>query len=763
MGEVSNVGLKQSIVVRSEYTNNANSKPGGGSRGASPGQFVMQYMARDDATEVVAPVRMQRAVGDSYDSAMFTRYMIRDTAIEGLKDKTDLILNDADAYGSPLVLKHKLKGIDDLSGRAFGNKGVSLSHDELVESSELIQEAFDVGHSVQKIVISFTEDYLRETGVLNPEFEHRGRGSYKGQTDQLKLREAIAQGVDDMTRTGRFVDPEWVGTIQFDTSHVHAHIALVDKEFSQYRMKDDGADRGKINKREKRMFRKGLNHSLEDMKQLHSFHKQSSLERQNVVSYVKDYAYHTIQENTPMQLLVASLPEDRSTWRYGTNRDSMVKANELAVGIIEDTFKNKPYESGYDSAIKAVYNYADESEVKNRLTPKQKESVVKNGRDQIVERTVNGLYSTLKEIDDLDLHIRTTMTDIQSSSDDELKNALMKSKTSGDKNDFDPAAFALRVRGYNNRLNMHKDKAKVYHDLSDGYDQAFEDGHVDDSAHVMRIFYEEEQQYHMGLVDKYRTFLSFHHDDDRESNKVMIPEYERLTETYESIVDNEASTGIVLHHEREDYKKDLKDYTFKCFDKGVGSLKEWKSIVDYDRQSETIETRFVLPIQPKKRVDNLSDSHFDTVKALDVHHLGLDYYNKMDARIDSGNALNFANTFGDRNHSVSQARHYVDSTGQDMPILSEVESDVDEMGVAVAKAVDEGLIDAVTFDDLTSTEKRQLYTISVDRSFDIPKKVKEILDVPMQLELDFGDTAPIVEPEVEDGFGHNSYGGPVPE
>lgn len=723
------MGLKQDIVIRSEYTNNVRSAEGRGSRGASPGQYVMRYMAREDATEVLAPVKLDLVSGDGfmpYDSARFTRYMARRDATEQLKSKDDELLSDPDAYGSPLVLKHKFKSMDKLSGRAFGSKGISLSHSELEKSSEEIQDAFNQGHSVQKIILSFTEDYLRETGVLDPSFKHKGRGSYKGYIDQLKLRQAIINGVDNMTKSGRFIDPEWVGTIQLDTSHVHAHIALVDKEFSKFRLKDDGADRGKINEREKKMFRKGIHFSLENMKDLKSFHKQSSIERQNVVAFVKDYAYATLQENTSVQLLIASLPEDRRAWRYNTNRKSMKHANKLAVEIIERVFADNPDRSGYNRAMKAIYDYANESAQVNKLTPQEKQELIKNGRERIIERSVNGLYKTLKGIDTSKLYVRTTMTDIQSSSDEELAQAVKnKMRKSGE---FDPAAFTLRVRGYNQRQQVHTKESKEFYHLSKEYDDAHSKGWVDETAHVMRLFYEEEQRFHMGLADKYRTFLSFRHDADRENINNLRPVYDDLVRRFEIIQSDEAETGVTLTEEREQYKRDLKEYTFQCFEKGIASLKEWDAIHDYDRENGTIETRFVLPIRPKSRAENLSDPHFKQVKAWDVHHLGLDYYNHPDARIDSTNALAFANVYEQREMRAESAKIYLDSTGQQLPALERALDDIQDMSKAVDKAVDEGLIETVTLDDLSPTEKRQLYTISVDNSIDVASQVRRTIE-----------------------------------
>jgi hypothetical protein len=732
------MGMKQDIVIKSEYTNNARSSSGKGSRGSSPGQYVMRYMAREDATEVLAPVRLSVAAEayPAYDSSAFTRYMARDQATERLKSKEDEDLQNTDEYGSPLVLKHKFRQIDKLSGRAFGRGGISLTHAELDRSSENIQIAFDEGHSVQKIVLSFTEEYLRETGVLDPKFIHKGRGSYKGHVDQLKLRHAVISGVERMTKTGRFIDPEWVGTIQLDTSHVHVHIALVDTQFSESRMKSDGADRGKINEREKAMLRKGIHYSLEDMRQLKTFHGQTSLERRNVVAYVKDYAYATMQENSSIQLLVAGLPKNKKQWRYGTNRKSMKHSNALAVKIVEKLFSDDPDKSGYNKAMQAVLDYAEESTIKNKLNDRAKKKLIKEGRERIVERSVNGLYKMLKGIDPAELTTRTTMTDFQSSSDEDLAKALKQPIQPGA---FDPAAFVLRVRGYNQRQDVHTESVGTFYSLATEYDAAKESGFVDDTAHVMRLFYEEELEFHMGLADKYRTFLSFHHDKDVEVVQRMAPRFDSLVSRYQDLAKMERETLRVDRRARDEYTRDLRAYTFECFQQGVGSLKEWRAITDYDREAGTVDTRFVLPVRPKTRAENLSPIHFDMVKAWDVHHLGLDYYNKLDARIDTKNTLSFASVFESRKSRAEAAEIYVKGTEQNLQALHFAKRDIADMELVVQKAVNEGLIQTVTIEDLSSEDERQLYTLPLDRSLNVARQVRQSIEHVEMMEQEMED------------------------
>lgn len=708
--------LKQCIMIKNEFSNNVNST-GNGSRGNSPGQYVMRYMAREQATEVLSPVRLNDA---SFNSDLFMRYMLRSNATEKMKHFSDSLLIDVDAYGSPYALKHRFRKMDQLSGRSFGSKGISLSHDELGNSSERIQRAFDDGHSVQKIVISFTEDYLKETNVLASDFKYKGRGSYKGSIDQLKLRQSLLNGMSKMIVMGKYADPEWVGTIQLDTAHIHAHIALVDCSFSPSRLRSDGSDRGKINTSEKKAFRKGIHFALEDMSDLKFYNRQVSLERQNVVAFVKDYAYSTINQNTSLQLLISSLPKNKQLWRYNSHDRSMKTANGFAKNIVETLFQDEPLKSGYERAMDSICDYANESKRKNKLSDREYRNLIDKGYSCLVERSVNGLYKNIAVLKSDELYMRTPMIDLQSSSDDDLKRVLKM--TTNDDYRFDLTSFVLRVRGYNVRHKVHMTKASEFYKQIQMFDQLNDQNLVDTSAHVMRLYYEEELTYHMQLVDKYRTFLSFHNDYDRKNVLALTPKCRNLNKRYDDLTIKQHDDLTV-----KAYCYDLRDYMFECFSAGVLSYRDWSFISDYDLDSQTFGIKPVLPIYPKLKSDFLKSDDFRQIKALDVHHLGLDYYNQSDIRIDSFNALNFAQAFEDRRYVCELANHYVQNTNQELNLLSESMLDVELMEPIVNKAVNEGLISVVLLDDIVGVDIRQLYTISADHSLDVLKDINEAL------------------------------------
>ncbi len=67
------LNLKKSIVIVNEYTVKKNGKA---SRGATPGNYVNRYMARDKAVETLSPVKL-----NSMDN-FITRYMARSEAVD---------------------------------------------------------------------------------------------------------------------------------------------------------------------------------------------------------------------------------------------------------------------------------------------------------------------------------------------------------------------------------------------------------------------------------------------------------------------------------------------------------------------------------------------------------------------------------------------------------------------------------------------------------------------------------------------------------
>lgn len=781
------MSLDKSIVVRNEFTHNGVNTPGRGTRGGSPGQYVLRYMARIEATETLTPVP------DSPDSSIFdyaTRYMLRSEATEVLK-------SSGRPSVSPLELQHTFQEVDKLTGRSFGNRGISLSDDTVRQSSQLIQDAFDEGHSVQKVILSFTEDYLKENGILEPNYVHGGRGSYKGNIDQLKMRQAIYTGVNKMTTMGNYANPEWVGVIQVDTNHVHAHLAIVDKEFSPSRMMSDGRDKGKLTKREMMTLRRGIQYELNEMKTMKGFHRQVSLERQNVVGYVKDYVNDHIGKNSRLQILMASLPEEQHLWRYGSNRKEIQYANELAEQYVTDIFNEQPVRSGYADASRAIERYINGRVQTENIDRDEQERLRRNGQKLLVERSVNGVYDSLKVFDKTQLNVRTPMLDIQSSSEDEL----MENISDG----FDQVGFELRVRGYSNRRKHHQAQSIQYKELIDRFDETNEEGLVSSDAFILRQFYEEELEWNMALTDKYRSFFRINGRKDRRYQELHQEKYEQLAQRYDEIkqidmylesVDDgsifermpgfetnedvftnsieadrliEDEFGVIngsrafsdfyregfvrdLTFDKEVYVNDLREYTFNCFVDGVSTQNVWSKLQPnhrelsgdaYENALRNKSSYFQEPTEPKVREEGITDDHFNNVKALDIHHLGVDFYTKVDRSISTRNRENFIEAMQWREYFYKGADRFLTETGQkgQSTAMANIEIDVADMRRTATEISDDGLIPTIELDETATTVRRNTNTFSVDTGVDVLSSMQERLSLSVEdIEYELSDT-----------------------
>lgn len=199
------MSLKKSVVIVSKF----------GTKTA--GNYILRYTSRDDATESLD-------IGE-----YITKYTTRYSATEQLKYKAP---SGNEVWAKDEALSRK-------DGILFGNRGLSYTDDTLREAARATQKASDEGHVAILPIISFDHDYLLENGLVPKDMpKPTTRGEYMGQVDQLKLRQGISDMMDKMHQDMGFTEPEWTGTVQFDTKNVHVHLTTIEKgEPDKKRMK----------------------------------------------------------------------------------------------------------------------------------------------------------------------------------------------------------------------------------------------------------------------------------------------------------------------------------------------------------------------------------------------------------------------------------------------------------------------------------------------------------------------------------------------
>lgn len=635
------MSLKQSIVVVNEFSEQTSN---GGSRGSTPGSYVERYMARKGAVEDVAPVRL-------YDAdAFITRYMAREGACERAE--------------APLELAHGLQEADKDGGVAFGPGCASLSHEAVHRRSKRIQAAFDKGHTVMKTVISFEAEYLREMNVIDADFEAVRRGDYRGNIDQMKLRLAIMEGLERMSRN--FDDLDYVGVIQVDTLHVHCHLCMVDQ--GEGRLAKNGNQRGKLTQRDMRELRRGIDDTLQVMSPIRQMASNITQDRRNARCFMKRLTHRMACERGAVQFLIACLPEDRRQWRAASNRKEMRKPNQI-LGEIVDTALALP-ESGGPAALREIEQYANARAAREGLTDKERYKLIENGHDRLRRECMDGVYSMLKGMEKTELPVRTPMLKAMSMPFDEA--ALASTKD-------DIAEFGFRLRSYSSRLDHHRRERKRYKALLDDFEVA----ERTEAAEAWGDHLKAELKWHEGCMAKYLHFLNFVPPQSKWERELEDIERQRTALAGIDGMIKDKSMKRMDADAAEAYGRDVYGVAGGRFAVTAPDvLPARRQAMEATLEGMRADLLFKLAedgleLTDDDEVQQTEILPFDDVKALDIHHLGWDF--PYDAPISKRNAQIFVDAAEERRGALLGAMEYLRSTGQSAEHLHLPTADVKAM------------------------------------------------------------------------------------
>ena len=639
------MSLKKDIVIVNEYSTRT---PSGGSRGGTPGSYVTRYMARGDAVEKLTPIRKRRI--DNF----ILRYMSRKDAVEKAED----IYSALDGA----------KNVDGMGGVGFGYGSVSLSDDGIRSAADDIQKLFDKNHTVMKIVLSFSLSYLKKHGLVEDGTEINEDGDYKGKVDQLRLRAAIMRGMDKMGE--RYDDLRYIGTIQFDTKNVHAHLAAVDA--GKGRLGVDGRQRGKLLAPDKSRLRRGIDSTLDQSKHLAHMASHVSYDRRNVRTNIKKWAAERIKDNGVPQFLIATLPEDKNLWRAGTYHESMRKANAVTRGLVTEILEQDKT-SGWRQAQASVANYARYRQDNEGLSMEETRKLIRDGENRIIEGGMNAVYGALKALPDELLYLKTPTLDVMGMDFKELEVKYRERDTP------DPIIeFGFKLRSYSSKLKKHTNERTKYREYKKSYEDAQSQGMTNDASLSLYYYYILEEEYQAMLAAKYRHLLPFldededYEDDWQELNKeygelidmqLMMedPSLKKMRnkEQAEAIgveVYGHSGAGLIgtrqesflesrLEVMRDSFEVKYENFTYELAMHGA-RLEEETS-----RKNE-IGKIIVAP-----------EYEFDDVKALDLHHLSFDF--SYDAQVSYNNVERFLEATKARKNAYDEALDYLKSTGQE--------------------------------------------------------------------------------------------------
>lgn len=507
------------VVVVNEWTRK--NADGSGSRGATPGDYLTRYMAREDAVEFIAPARVDDV------STYMTRYMARENAVDeaAVGPKRRRGYSDNAASGAPAddtisiasqgaVQSHAqlaaaLAAQMKFAGVAFGNDDVSLSHEDFLQRSADVQAMFDGGKTVMKTVVSFDQEYLHEMRVVSDDFQFTRPGDYRGNIDQLKLRSAIMAGCERVS--SNFDNLQYVGVIQVDTAHVHCHLVMVDA--GEGRKMKDGSQSGIIPVPQLRRFKRAVDASLQRQADRTPIAASASYEQRSLNMSMRKWAYDVMLREADAQFLFSVLPENRDLWRPGNDDPSMARADAVVREIARHRFADP--DSGYARVVATIERYADDRAQREGLSDDDREAIVDSALHRVEDAAVSAVYQVLRAVPEEMIVPAPEYMALMGADVKELESFGFGVRsgidadggTEGETRDSDMHRVQMRMRSYTARKRHHEDQAAHYREREDTWLKAYKAGKATEASRAIGEFYATEAQYHEMAAAKYTYFM----------------------------------------------------------------------------------------------------------------------------------------------------------------------------------------------------------------------------------------------------------------
>lgn len=630
------MSLEQDIVVVNRFS--VPDGRGGGSRGGTPGRFIIRYMSREDAIENIAPTRLNE--------------------ISGLLDRFDARMKayreaDPDDWEAVPKMRRKVAASQKRGGVAFCPGDPAMSDEKLLDVSNRIQDAFEAGHTAMETVISFTDSYLRANGLLDPDFQHVEMGDYAGHVDQLKLRLAVMNGLDKLKPY--YDDLLYTGVIHVDKNHVHCHVVMMD--MGKGRLMPDGTQKGKLDAKMKERIRRGVDTYLDEKQTVKMLSSSVAFDKRNLLCYVKRFTYLSMERQSMPQLILASLPDNRNWWRADTNRREMRQPNALVREFVMEILQPdaKAPSNMYMDAHAGIVAYADGRQAREGFGEEKRMKLIRDGEERLVRDCMNGVYAILKQVPKDRMTVSTPMLDMMALPFEDMAARAID----------DPSVeFGFKLRSYSCRLNHHRKEYHKYDDEAKAY-EAQEDKSEDSEA--LGRFLRLEAEYQRMLMSKYQHFLAF------------LPPGEFLLDEYEEVLASESRLEAM---EMMDADKAIRRmtpmaadrYGLEVYDIANGSQLAalpgvWEHRMETARvaheeklaafRADLADYGIAMSGNGLKR-EMLYD--FDDVKALDLHHMGYDF--PYDVSISKECIDAFVAAADQRYEAFEGAREYLEASGQ---------------------------------------------------------------------------------------------------
>lgn len=205
-----------------------------------------------------------------------------------------------------------------------------LTDKEKVYYKEKFREAQASGSILWQDVISFDNDWLKESGVLDDK-----------SIDNKQIQEATRSAVQDMLKKEGMIDSAiWTGAIHYNTDNIHVHVAIVQtKDFKERGLRKQGS----IDSMKSKVANKITDRSRHNEK-LNEFIREKVIEskRKDAITSLKNRVMNKELVNQ-FKTIHQLLPEDKRMWKYNMNaiRHVRPEIDKLTTLYVQKHFKEE--------------------------------------------------------------------------------------------------------------------------------------------------------------------------------------------------------------------------------------------------------------------------------------------------------------------------------------------------------------------------------------------------------------------------------------
>jgi MobL relaxases len=313
---------------------------------------------------------------------------------------------------------------EEKSTGLFTNDKDFLNEEELENLKEVFKQSQEKGSILWQDVISFNNEWLKETGIYKENF-----------IDEKKLQQVTRKAVNQMLKKEGIENSAiWSAAIHYNTDNIHIHVSTI--QTKNFRV------RGKRKQQSLDAMKSSVSNSILDRRKenekLNDFIRNQVIasKRNDDLTSIKNHLvnYEMVKQ---FKLIHKMLPEDKRLWRYNMNgiANERPEIDKLTNMYIQKHFKKEfeVFKKQLDKEVEFYRKtYGEDSRAEKYRETKMKDLYTRMGN------------TILKEIKEYDYKIKS----------DSIKNKIQKIKR-----DREISNFMFRMnREMNDNLQHYKNQ-----------------------------------------------------------------------------------------------------------------------------------------------------------------------------------------------------------------------------------------------------------------------------------------------------------------